>query len=1429
MQLCTATRTTKRTFLLSPRYYPLPKSSHVMKWAWALLFFPTHLPSQTLDAADNYNLPLAVAPGKQVAPLLVGDDQEGAYVIWQDERDDHQAVYAQHLNELSQPHWRQNGFAVAVSAKDQFAPVAIANGKGGVLIFWQDQRHDEGDIYGQQINREGKLLWGETGIAIIRAEGKQLEPHVVSDGKGGAFVLCRDFESGDEDVVAQHVDETGKILLESTGITIANGGGHQVLGDVAATPDGGVAVAWGDDRTGGSRVTAQRFDARLERQWANLPIILASGTQTAPIIYVTESNTFMVWRDTRNRHLDLYAQKINDNGVSQWGIGGLPVCRASGDQYNQHMIGDSGDGIFVVWEDARSRQSDIYGQHLSGAGKNLWKNDGIGIADVTLEQKQPQVTTDGSGGIICTWVDERGSGANIAAQRLDGNGKALWSKNGIFITNSNGNTQRPAILAQPGSLLGKSGSILAWEDTRNGNEDIFAQPLNGDGEFANVPPRIDSSPITEAYAGQLYTYSIQAIDFDSADPVRLELATAPTWLQIDQDKMQLRGTPSAGDAGENAIIVVVRDKLDATAEQRFSLNVLATNHPPQITSKPDTIAYVDSLYVYRVVVADADPGDKIQVIIAPQLPAWLLWNSTTNILQGKPDFRFAGETYFVHLMAKDVAGDSSTQLFRLHVLWPGGADNTAPASPKTLQIQPANWSTKNKFTLSWQNPVDPSHVAGAFYKIGAPPTSDRDGTFVPIASDASDVRLDIITPNEGKALVYLWLMDGRGNVDAHTAASIFYRYDGTPPLPPQNLDPDHQWARGDSVRFNWSAGVDTTSGIFRYQVFSDGEFIGEASGDTTNFVLKRPLAEKDFSWSLLAEDSAGNRSTPVHATFSVDRQPPILYHTHVDTTSAFADLDLSAQANDTRAGIREVRLYYRAAGEPGYRFKSMQHLSEQTSAVVFSSRIEAAQVSSKGVEYYLEAADSAGNLTRWPTETTRTYHAVVVNSSQVVAPVPFVPGRYQIFSVPYRLHDSSPAGLLEDDLGNYDQSVWRLFRYQPDIGNVEFGDPNLEPFAPGRAFWLITTHIQNYDIGPAQSVSTNEPFTITLQPGWNLIATPFDFPTAWRAVQRPQSVEDNLWGFDGTRYLGQQEILLPWHGYFLRNLEAQPQILVISPVAANRAEKTSHAHARSAAETIWHVQLRVSDGEFRDDDNYLGVAQNADETWDPLDFSEPPTIGDYVSLYFDRREWPRFPGFFTSDFRPADDKIHSWSFAVVSSRQVRRIELTYECVGDLPNDWVFVLEDISGHVRRQIVPATSTDGYNFIASREPRRFVWWVGSKNRLAEAGLLQDFIPEAFELAPSYPNPARIATASSPAAPNHLPIIQFSLPVAASVRLAVFDLAGRQVRVLLAGEKFDAGYHEKMWDGRDDDGRSVSAGIYIYRLDLPTFRASRKLILLR
>ncbi len=104
------------------------------------------------------------------------------------------------------------------------------------------------------------------------------------------------------------------------------------------------------------------------------------------------------------------------------------------------------------------------------------------------------------------------------------------------------------------------------------------------------------------------------------------------------------------------------------------------------------------------------------------------------------------------------------------------------------------------------------------------------------------------------------------------------------------------------------------------------------------------------------------------------------------------------------------------------------------------------------------------------------------------------------------------------------------------------------------------------------------------------------------------------------------------------------------------------------------------------------------------------------------------------------------------------------------------------------------------------------------AAVGVDPRAIAAGFAAQPNRPNPFRESTS-----------IRFSLPVATEVRVTIFDLAGRLVRVLEDGTPRTAGDQSVTWDGRDSAGRRVAPGLYASRVEAYGLAASRKMLLIR
>ena len=94
---------------------------------------------------------------------------------------------------------------------------------------------------------------------------------------------------------------------------------------------------------------------------------------------------------------------------------------------------------------------------------------------------------------------------------------------------------------------------------------------------------------------------------------------------------------------------------------------------------------------------------------------------------------------------------------------------------------------------------------------------------------------------------------------------------------------------------------------------------------------------------------------------------------------------------------------------------------------------------------------------------------------------------------------------------------------------------------------------------------------------------------------------------------------------------------------------------------------------------------------------------------------------------------------------------------------------------------------------------------------------VPDEFALHNNYPNPF-----------NPVTTIQYDIPIDAEVLLVVYDILGRHVMTLVNTSQ-TAGYKSIKWNGTNDHGQLVSAGMYFYHLQAGKFSKVRKMVLLK
>jgi hypothetical protein len=389
--------------------------------------------------------PLTVcsATGLQEFPVAVGDGAGGALIFWQDARNgNNYDVFAQHLDASGQivstatSNWGPNGLSIVGATGNQYSPVVVSDGHGGAIIAWQDGRAGAGnyDIYAQRVDGDGNLLWTLSGVPVCVAANDQINPAIIADGAGGAYVAWQDYRKGNEyDLYLQHLTSTGAVSAGWTadGVVACRATNSQYYPALAADGSGGVYMAWQDFRSGSDN--------------------------------------------------HIYAQHFTSGGSlsTGWTADGIPVCQASYSQYYPVVSDDGSGGAFVAWQDARSGAANhVYAQHFASSSP-MWVNDGIAITSSPNGQFSPQIVRDGGTGAFIAWYDARSGTNDIYLQQVDGRGNLNtgWDREGLAACVAPNSQQYPTIVASGGGS-----AILSWQDLRSGSQAtaaIYAQQAQG--------------------------------------------------------------------------------------------------------------------------------------------------------------------------------------------------------------------------------------------------------------------------------------------------------------------------------------------------------------------------------------------------------------------------------------------------------------------------------------------------------------------------------------------------------------------------------------------------------------------------------------------------------------------------------------------------------------------------------------------------------------------------------------------------------------------------------------------------------------------------------------------------------------------------------------------------------------------------------------
>jgi len=673
--------------------------------------------------------------------------------------------------------WVEDGTPICTASGSQQPQEIIPDGLGGAILVWGDTRGADSDIYAQRVDRSGNVLWTVDGVAVCTAVGDQWFTPPIPDGTGGCFVVWADPRNGIPDIYAQRIDASGAAVWTANGVVVCSATDFQWEPRLVTDGSGGAIVVWQDWRNGVDYdIYAQRIDANGVGLWAADGIAISTQTNHQDgqrIVADGAGGAIIAWGDYRTGvDYDIYAQRVDASGTTLWGVE-KNVVSTTGYQWTIEMTPDGAQGAILVWSDSRNGSADdIYAQRLDANGNAMWTYNGIPVVSTADNQSNHKIVGDGSGGVFVVWLDGGGvAGYDIYAQRVDNNGAVLWAADGLAVrTGQSEDSDMPSVVAD-----GAGGIVVAWEDDRNaGYADIYAQRVDGIG-----------TPLWQANGRQMSAGSDDEADsrLAAGDPGSVFVSWYDLIGQGGSDIYAQMIDVHLGNWGD--VAGQIASAADVTADQGGKVLVKWDASRIDVFGDQSVTHYSVWRAVDGASAAAQNPGMRLVEISDIHAdfsgPAWRVqataagsyyweWVSNTGAQN------FSGYASAVPTLHDSVTANPATHYFQVlthsadpHVFWVSApdsgysVDNLAPASPQNV----AGYYDNIAGTMSlWWSPNQDADLAVYHVYRGSGPD------FVPSGANRIATVLDTVTSGHPFAPVPPWYFKFSA-VDVHGNESVF--------------------------------------------------------------------------------------------------------------------------------------------------------------------------------------------------------------------------------------------------------------------------------------------------------------------------------------------------------------------------------------------------------------------------------------------------------------------------------------------------------------------------------------------------------------------------------------------------------------------------------------------------------------------------------
>ena len=372
------------------------------------------------------------------------------------------------------------------SEADQNHPDVAADVMGNCYIVWDNEVGFGGYIYAQKYDRYGNAQGSNTNL-IYYLDNIYWNPTIVSDAAGN-FVMAaseQDWLGWDWDLATYGYGRRFDRDLQPFGNGFCICGialdWYDIEIESAIDNDGNLVYVWEQidmDYNGDFTdpyIMGQRFSPTAQRVGYGFTVSTqVDCTQGYPSVAFNGQGKFLIaWQEKRDadKGYDILARLYDSDGqpVSDDFIVNDDLTGET--QRLPAVASKNGNSFVVAWQDARNGDSDIYFQIIDGNGNPIGGNVKVNDDEANVTQAYPAVAVGGYGNFIITWVDTRNGNDDIFAQKFLSDGSFFEAN--YQVNNEPGSTdQRFPKVAISGNLV-----YHVWQDNRNADQgwDIYAQ------------------------------------------------------------------------------------------------------------------------------------------------------------------------------------------------------------------------------------------------------------------------------------------------------------------------------------------------------------------------------------------------------------------------------------------------------------------------------------------------------------------------------------------------------------------------------------------------------------------------------------------------------------------------------------------------------------------------------------------------------------------------------------------------------------------------------------------------------------------------------------------------------------------------------------------------------------------------------------------